>query len=67
MKHINLRKGGFKLDKTPSLDKPSLVVTNYLKMEVAYALCNATTLCVYKKNGTLLKEGLQCLLLSTPY
>jgi hypothetical protein len=49
---ISTKEKGDKPNKTPSQKEPSLPVTAFLEMKVAWALCKAS---VYKMNTTLLK------------
>jgi hypothetical protein len=51
-----LKKKGGKLNKTPSLEKPSLVIIVRLKMEVALFLVKPMRFFVYKRNVTLIKK-----------
>jgi hypothetical protein len=54
---------GGKPNKTPSLEEASLAVIARLEMEVACVFAKPSTIFVHKMNTTLIKEGLQCLLL----
>jgi len=62
VKHITKERGS-KLDKIPSLEKPSFAITAHLDMEV---VCTPLTLFIYKKNATLINEGFQWPFMSMP-